>query len=76
MLVLTRKRGEKIMIGSDIELIVVGMGGDRVRLAFKAPPEVAIYRKEIHLRMQEEHLRHLPPGALKVSAAPAIEVAT
>ncbi len=76
MLVLTRKRGEKIMIGSDVELVVVGMCGDRVRLAFKAPPDVPIYRKEIHLRMQEERLRHLPAGALKVSAVPAIEVAT
>ena len=54
MLMLTRKRGEKIMIGPNIELVVTAVRGDRVQLGFAAPPGVPIYRKEIFLRMQTE----------------------
>jgi len=47
MLVLSRKRGERIVIGPDIELIVVAIRGERVQLGFHAPKEVAIHREEI-----------------------------
>jgi len=47
MLILSRKRGERIVIGPDIELTVVAIRGERVQLGFHAPKEVAIHREEI-----------------------------
>jgi|GEM_PF-1788803 len=47
MLVLTRKQGEKIRIGDDIVLKVVGFAGSRVRLAFDAPSDIRILRGEL-----------------------------
>lgn len=47
MLVLSRKRGEKIRIGPNVTLTVVQISGDRVRLAFEAPHEVPIHREEV-----------------------------
>lgn len=61
MLVLSRRRGERIMIGADIELTVVGIVGDKVRLGFQAPPDVAINRQEVHDRIQDESRNELPP---------------
>jgi len=48
MLILSRKRGERIVIGPDIELTVVAIRGERVQLGFCAPQEVAIHRVKIH----------------------------
>jgi carbon storage regulator len=50
MLVLTRRVGEKIVIGNDVVLQVVEVRGDRVRLGFDAPPAVVIDRLEVHER--------------------------
>ncbi len=47
MLVLTRKENESIMIDPDIEIVVVGVRGNRVRLGINAPKHVGIYRKEL-----------------------------
>ena len=54
MLVLSRKCGERIVIGSNVELMVVDVRGDRVRLAFSAPSDVPIHREEVRKRIQEE----------------------
>ena len=54
MLVLSRKRGERIVIGPNIELTVVDICGNRVRLAFDAPRDVSIHRQEIYRRIQDE----------------------
>ena len=48
MLVLSRKRDESIMIGDEIEVIVVDIRGDKVRLGITAPKSVAVDRKEIY----------------------------
>ena len=56
MLVLSRKRGEVIMIGPDIELTVMDVCGNRVRLGVHAPQQVAIHREEIYRRIQSELL--------------------
>lgn len=48
MLVLGRKKGDVVLIGNAIQVVVVSVEGDRVRLGFVAPPEVVIVRKEIH----------------------------
>lgn len=53
MLVLARKKGESIIIGDDIELIVIGTEGDTVRLGIKAPKSIGVYRKEIYNAIQD-----------------------
>ena len=53
MLVLSRKRGEKIQIGSNITVTVVHISGDRVRLAFDAPADVPIHREELRRKFRE-----------------------
>jgi carbon storage regulator len=47
MLVLSRKKGERIMIGRQVEVCVVSIRGDRVRLGFEAPAQVSIWRGEL-----------------------------
>ena len=51
MLVLSRKQNEVIKIGQDIEIVVLEIHGDRVKLGFRAPAEVPIHRREIHDRI-------------------------
>jgi carbon storage regulator len=53
MLVLTRKPGQSVVIAECIKLTVVAVEGDKVRLGFEAPPEVAIDREEVHQRIRE-----------------------
>lgn len=53
MLVLSRKCGERIVIGPNIELTVVDVRGDRVRLGIQAPREVSVHRHEVYQRILE-----------------------
>jgi carbon storage regulator len=62
MLVLTRKANQSIIIGDDIEVTVVEVRGEQVRLGITAPREIPIYRREIY-----EEMLH---GAPKIGAAP------
>ena len=55
MLVLSRKSNESIMIGSNIEIVVLGVEGDTVKLGIRAPREVDIHRKEVYMAIQEEN---------------------
>lgn len=55
MLALARKSNESIMLGNDIEITVLAIKGDQVKLGIKAPKSVPIYRKEIYLQIQEEN---------------------
>ena len=48
MLVLSRKRDEAIVIGTDIEIFIVDIRGDKVRLGINAPKEVAVHRREVY----------------------------
>jgi carbon storage regulator len=54
MLVLTRKSHESIMIGDDIELSVLAITGEKVRLGIQAPREVPVFRKEVYLAIQQQ----------------------
>lgn len=56
MLVLTRKRNESIMIGDEIELVVVDIHGDQVKLGIRAPRTVAVHRKEVYEEIQRENV--------------------
>ena len=55
MLVLTRKLEESVMIGDEIEVRVLGIHGDQVRLGFCAPRNIPVFRKEVFLAIQEEN---------------------
>jgi len=54
MLVLSRQRNESIMIGDDIEITVVDIRGDKIRLGINAPPHVPVHRKEVYEAMKRE----------------------
>lgn len=54
MLVLSRLRNESIMIGDDVEIVIIDVRGDRVRIGINAPRETPVHRKEIYQRIQEE----------------------
>lgn len=53
MLALSRKANESIMIGNDIEITVLEVKGDQVKIGISAPKSVPIYRKEIYLQIKE-----------------------
>ncbi|NUK29768.1 carbon storage regulator CsrA [Parageobacillus sp. VR-IP] len=55
MLVLTRKLKEAIQIGDDIEITVLAIQGDQVKLGINAPKHVEVHRKEIYLAIQKEN---------------------
>ncbi|MBK5110598.1 MAG: carbon storage regulator CsrA [Thermoleophilia bacterium] len=47
MLVLTRKKEQSIIIGDEVEIMVLGVSGDKVRLGITAPREIEVFRKEV-----------------------------
>ena len=55
MLVLTRKKGEAVILNENIEITVLGTDGDQIKLGINAPKNVDIYRKEVYLSIQEEN---------------------
>jgi carbon storage regulator len=55
MLVLSRQRDETIMIGDEIELTVVDIRGDKVRIGIKAPADVPVHRKEVYDAIKKEN---------------------
>lgn len=54
MLVLSRKRDETVYINDDIQVTVIDIRGDKVRLGFEAPEHVAIHRKEVWVQIQNQ----------------------
>lgn len=56
MLVLARRLNQSFMVGDDIEIVVVDIRGDQVKLGIKAPKDVSIYRKEVYDEIQKENL--------------------
>lgn len=54
MLILTRRVGESLMIGDEVEVVVLGVKGNQVRLGVNAPRDVTVHRHEIYERIQRE----------------------
>lgn len=54
MLILTRRIGETLIIGDDVNVTVLGVKGNQIRLGINAPADVSIHRNEIYLKIQEE----------------------
>ena len=61
MLVLSRQRDESIMIGDDVEIIIVDVRGDKVRLGITAPKSIAVHRREIYDAIQREKAEKKEP---------------
>ena len=55
MLALTRKKGESLIINNNIEITVLEIRGDQIKIGVSAPKEVPIYRKEVYVQIQEEN---------------------
>lgn len=55
MLALARKTNQSIMIGNDIEITLLEIKGDQVKIGINAPKSVPIYRKEIYMQIQDEN---------------------
>jgi carbon storage regulator len=83
MLILTRRPGERVVIGDEILVTVMGVSGHTVRLGIEAPRGVSIYREEIWIAVREENraaaaagveeLPSTPPAAPTLPPAPAQE---
>lgn len=55
MLALTRKKGESLVINNNIEITVLEIRGDQIKIGISAPREVPIYRKEVYVQIQKEN---------------------
>ena len=55
MLALTRKKGESLIINHNIEISILDIRGDQIKIGVTAPGNVPIYRKEVYLQIQEEN---------------------
>ena len=53
MLALSRRRGEAVVINNDIEVTILGVRGDQVKIGINAPKKISIYRKEVYDQIQE-----------------------
>ncbi len=57
MLVLSRKNGQKIMIGDNIEIVIIESGNNNVKIGIEAPKEIPVFREEIWREIKEANLR-------------------
>ncbi len=69
MLVLTRKSNQSIMIGDDIEVSVLSIMGEKVRIGIQAPRDIPVFRTEVYLEIQEEQEASGEGSREKVDAA-------
>lgn len=68
MLALSRKKGESLMINNNIEITVLEVKGDQVKIGISAPKEIPVYRKEVYMQIQEVNkaaMTEPSPEALK-----------
>ena len=64
MLALTRKKGEALMVNNNVEITILEVRGDQVKIGIEAPKDVPIYRKEVYLQIQEENKASFSPEGL------------
>lgn len=73
MLVLTRKPGESILVGSDIRITLVSSSGTHARIAIEAPGEVSIHREEVFERIAEANREAAMGAAPSIASSPTHE---
>jgi len=65
MLILSRKLGETLFIGDDVQVVILGISGNQIRLGIKAPPELPVHREEVWRKIQAElHADQCVAGAI------------
>jgi carbon storage regulator len=69
MLVLTRKSNQSIMIGDEIEVSVLAIMGEKVRIGIQAPRDIPVFRKEVYLEIQQERVDENKGAREEVDAA-------
>ncbi|KUO74766.1 MAG: carbon storage regulator [Clostridia bacterium BRH_c25] len=67
MLVLTRKSNESILIGDDIEIVIVEVSEDKVKIGINAPRSTKIFRKELLKQVEDENIKSTAPGNINIS---------
>ena len=65
MLALTRKKGESLIVNNNIEITVLEIRGDQIKLGISAPKEVPVYRKEVDLQIEKENEAALKADGLE-----------
>ncbi len=65
MLALTRKKGESLVINNNIEISILEVRGDQIKIGISAPKDVPIYRKEVYKQIQEENKASVSTEALE-----------
>jgi carbon storage regulator len=73
MLVLTRKSNQSIMIGDDIEISVLSVVGEKVRIGIQAPADVPVFRTEIYLEIQRQQSEGQPTEEVVLDVDEAIK---
>jgi carbon storage regulator len=72
MLVLTRKSNQSIMIGDDIEVSVLSIMGEKVRVGIQAPREIPVFRKEVYLEIQQERAKEMAGSNVRAEVDQAL----
>ena len=65
MLALTRKKGESLVVNNNIEITVLEIRGDQIKIGISAPKNVPVYRKEVYLQIQKENEASLKADGLE-----------
>jgi carbon storage regulator len=73
MLVLTRKSNQSIMIGDDVEVSVLSVMGEKVRIGIQAPQDIPVFRKEIYLEIHREDGEGAPEGDVRTEVSDALQ---
>jgi carbon storage regulator len=71
VLVLTRKSNQSIMIGDEIEVSVLSIMGEKVRIGIQAPRDIPVFRKEVYLEIQSE--QDQPAGSARAEVDAALD---
>jgi carbon storage regulator len=73
MLVLTRKSNQSIMIGDDVEVSVLSVMGEKVRIGIQAPQDIPVFRKEIYLEIHREDGEDAPAEDVRTEVSDALQ---
>lgn len=65
MLALTRRKGESLVLNNNIEVTILEIRGDQIKIGITAPKEVPIYRKEVYLQIEDENKAAIYPNGVE-----------